>query len=40
MRVAQVPASLLYTECDTQDDYDFVRDELYPAILAHDSKQP
>jgi choline kinase len=40
MRVAQVPAGLLYTECDTPDDYDFVRDELYPAILAHDSKQP
>ena len=40
MRVAQVPAGLLYTECDTREDYDFVRDELYPAILAHDSKQP
>ncbi|HEU4420518.1 MAG TPA: NTP transferase domain-containing protein [Planctomycetota bacterium] len=40
MRIAQVPADLLYTECDTQEDYDFVRDELYPAILAQDSKQP
>jgi choline kinase len=39
MRVAQVPGDLLYTECDTKEDYDFVRDELYPAILAHDSRQ-
>jgi hypothetical protein len=40
MRIAQVPAGLLYTECDTQEDYNFVRDELYPAILVNDSKQP
>jgi len=39
MRVAQVPAGLLYTECDTKEDYDYVRDDLYPAILAHDQKR-
>ena len=39
MHVVQVPSGLLYTECDTKEDYDYVRDELYPAILEHDSKR-
>ncbi|HEX6812626.1 MAG TPA: NTP transferase domain-containing protein [Planctomycetota bacterium] len=40
MRIAQVSADLLYTECDTKEDYDHVRDALYPAILEHDGKRP
>jgi choline kinase len=34
MVAAQVPAGLEYAECDTADDYAYIRNELFPAILA------
>ena len=38
MSAAVVPGDLLCSECDTPDDYRFVRDELFPRILARDAE--
>lgn len=37
MSAAVVPGDLLCSECDTPDDYRFVRDELFPRILERDA---
>jgi choline kinase len=34
MVCAQVPSGLEYAECDTPDDYAYIRDDLFPAIVA------
>jgi choline kinase len=39
MVAAQVPAGLAYAECDTPDDYAFIRNELFPAIVAKDGRR-
>jgi choline kinase len=36
MVAAQVPAGLEYAECDTADDYAYIRNKLFPAIVAKD----
>ena len=38
MSAAVVPGDLLCSECDTPDDYRFVREELFPRILARDAE--
>lgn len=38
MTAAVVPADLLCSECDTPEDYDYVRNELFPRILARDAE--
>jgi choline kinase len=38
MVAAQVPAGLAYAECDTPADYAFIRNELFPAIVAKDGR--
>lgn len=38
MSAAVVPGDLLCSECDTPDDYRFVRNELFPRILARDAE--
>ena len=39
MVAAQVPAGLEYAECDTADDYAYIRSELFPAIVAKDGRR-
>jgi choline kinase len=36
---AQVPAGLAYAECDTADDYAYIRNELFPAIVAKEGRR-
>jgi hypothetical protein len=39
MVAAQVPAGLEYAECDTPDDYAYIRNELFPAIVAKEGRR-
>ena len=39
MVAAQVPAGLEYAECDTADDYAYIRNKLFPAIVAKDGRR-
>ena len=39
MVAAQVPAGLQYAECDTAEDYAYIRNELFPAILAKEGRR-
>jgi choline kinase len=39
MVAAQVPAGLEYAECDTADDYAYIRNELFPAIVAKEGRR-
>jgi choline kinase len=36
---AHVPAGLAYAECDTADDYAYIRNELFPAIVAKEGRR-
>ena len=38
MSVSQIPSGLLYSECDTPEDYLHVVEHLYPAISARDAR--
>jgi choline kinase len=35
----RLPASLLFSECDSPDDYAYIRKDLFPAILERDRKR-
>lgn len=37
MSISRPPADLLYSECDTPEDYQVIRDQLFPAILAREA---
>ena len=39
MVAAQVPAGLEYADCDTADDYAYIRNELFPAIVAKEGRR-
>jgi choline kinase len=39
MVAAQIPAGLEYAECDTADDYAYIRNKLFPAIVAKDERR-
>lgn len=36
MLMGQVPRELLFAECDTPEDYEYIRKEVFPAILERD----